>query len=160
MNKEKDSKEKNHRGLTIKQEKFLVLYPENLNVYRTADACGIARGNIMRDIQKDTEFGMAVRELTEDLDGDPRFSKAGTLSALYDMESAIENDEEVKAVDKYRLLLDIRKEINKMIDGNIASQKKTITNKSIHFEGVYDFTKLPEKKSVKTIDITHIQNET
>lgn len=155
MSENKDSKEKNHRGLTVKQEKFLVLYPEKLDVYRTARCVGISKTNIMRDIQKDTAFGIAVRELALELDDDPRFSKAGTLGALYEMEEDISKDEELEAKDKYRLLLDIRKEINKMIDGNIASQKKVITQRIIEVKGGYDFTKLPQPQNQKTIDITH-----
>jgi hypothetical protein len=155
MSKDKDSKAKNYRGLTIKQEKFLVLYPEKLNVYRTAEAVGISKANIIRDIQKDTAFGIEVRRLTQELDDDPRFSKAGTLSALYDMEEDIAKDEELEAKDRYRLILDIRKEINKMIDGNIASQKKIVEKKVIEVKGGYDFTKLPETSFQKTIDISH-----
>lgn len=156
MTKIVSGKEKTINGLTVKQEKFLVLYPENLNVYKTAEAVGISKTNIMRDIKRDTVFGKKVRELAKELDDDPRFSKAGTLSALYDMEDRIENDETLESKDKYRLLLDIRKEINKMIDGNIASQRSIVEKKVINVNGVYDFTALPESQpSPKTIDISH-----
>ena len=46
------SKAKSTNGLTVKQEKFLLLYPEKLNVYRTAEAVGISKSNIIRDIQR------------------------------------------------------------------------------------------------------------
>ncbi len=140
-------------GLTERQSKFVMLYPEKLNIYRTADECGIPRGNIVRDIKKDTPFGREVRRISAELDGDPRFSKIGTLSALYDMEDSIQSDPELEPRDKYRLLLDIRKEINKMIDGNIASQKKFVETKTVTFEGVYDLTQvnggMPEPKTIE-----------
>jgi len=153
MARNSDSKEKNEDGLTVKQEKFLLLFPETLNIYRTAERVGIARSNIVRDVQRDTPFGRAVRELSKMLDDDPRFSKAGTLSDLYDMEKSIIDDETMESKDKFRLLLDIKKEINKMIDGNIASQKKTIENKNLILNATYDMTKLPERQEQKTIDI-------
>jgi len=153
MARNSDSKEKNEDGLTVKQEKFLLLFPETLNIYRTAERVGIARSNIVRDVQRDTPFGRAVRELSKRLDDDPRFSKAGTLSDLYDMEKSIIDDETMESKDKFRLLLDIKKEINKMIDGNIASQKKTIENKNLILNATYDMTKLPERQEQKTIDI-------
>jgi hypothetical protein len=149
------SKAKSDKGLTVKQEKFLLLYPEKLNVYRTAEAVGISKSNIIRDIQKDSPFGIAVRQLTADLENDPRFNKAGSIAALYEMEDNITNDPELEPAVKYRLLLDIRKEINKMIDGNIASQKKVVEKKNITLNGTYDFTKLPEAQQTKTIDISH-----
>ena len=153
MARNSDSREKNEDGLTVKQEKFLLLFPETLNIYRTAERVGIARSNIVRDVQRDTPFGRAVRELSKMLDDDPRFSKAGTLSDLYDMEKSIIDDETMESKDKFRLLLDIKKEINKMIDGNIASQKKTIENKNLILNATYDMTKLPERQEQKTIDI-------
>ncbi len=149
------TKAKSERGLTTKQEKFLLLYPEKLNVYRTAEAVGISKSNIIRDIQKDSPFGDAVRKLTDDLEGDPRFNKAGSIAALYEMEDSIKEDPELEPKERYRLLLDIRKEINKMIDGNIASQKKVVEKKNITLNGTYDFTKLPEAQETKTIDISH-----
>ena len=131
------SKAKSDKGLTVKQEKFLLLYPEKLNVYRTAEAVGISKSNIIRDIQKDSPFGIAVRQLTADLENDPRFNKAGSIAALYEMEDNITNDPELEPAVKYRLLLDIRKEINKMFYVNIVAFHTSLFLYAIYLSSLF-----------------------
>lgn len=159
MARSNDSRDKNEDGLTFKQEKFLLLYPEVLNVYKTAQEVGIPRSNIVRDLKKDTPFGIKFRRMVEkmEMDNDPRFSKAGTLGDLFKLEEEIRNDDSIDSEKKYRLILDIKKEINKMIDGNIASTKKVVENKNLFVSGVYDLTKLPEQQTQKTIDIEYTE---
>jgi len=142
---ERLSRKYTENGMTEQQEAWLRAYPLVLDVYRAAEIAKISVSNIMAYIGRDTIFGRKARELIEEVTGgidrDPRYNRAGSLARLTAMEEDIISDSEMDAKDKYKLLLDIRKEINKMIDGNIAAQKKSVTNTAIMIEGVVDFTK-------------------
>ena len=137
------SREKNYRGLTQRQEKFLEVFPITLNVYKSAEIAEIARTNIMADLSKDTPFANCYRAMVENLDNDPRYNKAGSIKSLQGMIDELDmmTEEEIKPSERIKLKLDIQKEINKMIEGNLASSKKIVENKTLVLEGVYDFTK-------------------
>lgn len=152
-NSTKVSKVKNERGLTVKQESFLEAYDELFDIYRAADKCGIARSNIMADLRKDTAFAREFKGMTKRIEDDPRFTKTGAIGNLLKIKRDIEDDTELRSSDRYKLLLEIQKEINKMVDGNLASQKKVIEKKTIDVKAVYDFTSLPVQEQPRTIDI-------
>jgi hypothetical protein len=149
---ERLSRKLTENGYTKQQEAWLKAYPFVLDVYRAAEIANISVSNIMAYINRDTVFGRKARELiqkvTDGIDKDPRFNKAGSIALLSRMIDDITHDAEIESKDKYKLILDIQKEINKMVDGNIAAQKKNVTNTAIMIEGVVDFTKkkrLPEQ---------------
>lgn len=147
------SKEKNEDGLTVRQQSFLDAYDSVLDVYKAATMAGISKTNIMADLRRNTPFAIEFRKRADLIEDDPRFSKSGSMGNLLDLKRKIKNDGELKSAEKYRLLLDIQKEINKMMEGNLASKKTVSTNTEVKLEAVYDFTKPIEEPD--TIDIDY-----
>lgn len=87
-------------------------------------------------------FAKKFREIQKGVIDNHRFNKCGSLERMYRW---MQNAEEIG---DYKLALDIQKEINKMIDGNIAIQKQITEHKKEVSVKVIDMTKprqeLPE----------------
>lgn len=161
-----DTKKRNENGLTERQERFLSAYSELLDVYKAAKVAGIARSNIMADLKRDTPFSHEFSRMCAKIDDDPRLTKSGSIGRMLDMMDELDDmAQEAKDVgEKLAILkqrLDIQKEINKMQDGHLASQKKVIQNNTLTISGTYDFTKkgLPEREEPTTLDISHEELE-
>jgi len=153
-------------GMTKRQEAWIKAFNSVCDVYEAARISGIAKGNIMKLIRRETTFGKKARETirkcNEISDIDPRFNKQGSLMWLMNKRSEVEASEDIDPVNKYRILLDIQKEINKMVDGNLAKKDKQIGKVVNNYLGVIDLTKgsqtqLPE--AIEDADFKVIENE-
>ena len=151
-----ETRKRNEKGLTERQEKFLVAYSELLDVYKAAKVANIAKSNIMADLRRDTPFATEYKELCGRIEEDPRLTKSGSVGRLLqmikDVDVAVEAGE-VKLLEGMRMKLDIQKEINKMVEGHLAGQKKTINKNILNVQGTYDFTKLNAPEEPKAIEI-------
>lgn len=114
---ENDDFKKRGKYLTIKQRKFLIYYSDTLNLREAAKKAGLRSDSLNLMLRKKTLFTDMVREIQKNVINDPRFTKAGSIGELQKLK------DEARSVGDLKLVLDIQKEINKMIDGNLAVQK-------------------------------------
>ncbi len=139
------------KKLNSDELEFLKYYESTLNIMDSARRAGLDEVNIHRRLKSSSALGVAFKALVETIDKDPRFNKIGSISVLYKLEESIWEDKELEAKDKYKLMLDVRREINKMIEGNIAATKKVVTTREVKVTGVIDLTKPINEP--KTIDV-------
>lgn len=136
-----------HMRVSEEELHFLEVYEDSLNIMESARTAGLNTVNIHRRLRANTPFAKLYRKLVDNIDKDTRFNKVGSISMLMELKE--------KAEDKgdYNLAFKIIQEINKMIEGNIASTKRTVENIDVKLEGVIDLTEPP--KEIGTVDIPY-----
>lgn len=105
------------KHLSIRQKKFLIHYQDTLSIKEAAMRSGLRSDAVLTSLKKKTLFADLFRKAQENVINDPRFTKSGSLGKLQDLQRQAEEAGDLK------LSFDIQKEINKMIDGNLAIQK-------------------------------------
>ena len=131
------------RELTELQAKFLVEYQDCINVGEACRRTGYNQSNVRRDAAKDTAFGRAFREIRKNIEKDIRLDKAAGLERLLGYQKVAEEAGDLK------LAIDIQKEINKMVEGNIAATtQREIKENKVEIK-VLDFTKKKTKELVQ-----------
>lgn len=123
-------------GLTENQEAILAHYWETFNIFKACEMVGVQRNYIYSALNSKTEtpFQRAYAKMTQQLENDPRIGKIGGIENLRDIAK--------RAKDAGRMDIEIaaQKEINKMIDRNLAVQKKSVENITIDIKGSLDLT--------------------
>jgi nitrate reductase alpha subunit len=139
--------------LTEKQKTFLAEYQATMDLASALGASNMQMCNLRRDIKKDTEFARRYWELRNSVEKDPRFDKAAGLERLMRYQRIAEEKED------FKLAIEIQKEINKMVDGNIAATTQRVEkNEKIEVK-CFDFTerrKLANKKILNEIQEAEI----
>jgi hypothetical protein len=139
--------------LTDRQRTFLAEYQETMDLSKALEVSGIRIGNLRRDIKKDSEFARRYWELRNSVEKDPRFDKAAGLERLMRYQRIAEEKED------FKLAIEIQKEINKMVDGNIAATTQRVEkNEKIEVK-CFDFTerrRLANKPVLKEIQEAEI----
>jgi hypothetical protein len=139
--------------LTEKQKAFLAEYQECMDLKEACEKSQIYLGNLRRDIQKDTEFARRFWRIRQAIEKDTRFDKAAGLERLYRYQRIAEEQGD------FKLAIEIQKEINKMVDGNIAATTQRVEkNEKIEIK-CFDFTerrKLANKPKLKEIQEAEI----
>jgi hypothetical protein len=139
--------------MTELQKAFLAEYEECMDLKETCDKLNVYIGNIKRDILKETEFAKRFWEIRKNIEKNVKFDKAAGLERLMRYQKAAEN------MGDYKLAIEIQKEINKMVDGNIAATTQRVEkNEKIEIK-CFDFTerrKLANKPKLKEIQEAEI----
>jgi nitrate reductase alpha subunit len=139
--------------LTEKQKTFLAEYQATMDLASALGASNMQMCNLRRDIKKDTEFARRYWELRNSVEKDPRFDKAAGLERLMRYQRIAEEKED------FKLAIEIQKEINKMVDGNIAATTQRVEkNEKIEVK-CFDFTerrRLANKPVLKEIQEAEI----
>ena len=133
------------KRLTKTQSKWLEYYPLVLDIYEAARLAGIRESNILKMLHRNTLFARKaaklIQDVTDRISNDPRLNKIGSIAALLSMEKSIKRNSKIRPYQKYKLLLEVRREINKMVEGNLAASNHNVkTNIDISVKGVYDLT--------------------
>ena len=133
--------------LKEEEKEFLRVYEDTFNVMDSARAAGLDEVNIHRRLKSSSRLARHFRTLIEHIADNPRYNKAGSLNMLTELKK--------RAAEKEDLNLEFKiiQEINKMIEGNIATQKKIVENRQLEVKGVIDLTKPPNEP--KTIDVEY-----
>lgn len=132
-------------SLTMRQKKFLLKYQETFSMREAVKAGGYTSQTVSNMLRKDSLFTRTFRELQKNLEQDPRLTKISGVEKLLSYQKAAEEAGDIK------LAVDIQKEINKMIQGNIAPTK-SIEEKTEKVEVmVIDFTKRMEVKPATNV---------
>lgn len=129
------------------EKRFLEEYEDSYDIMESARRSGLDTVNIHRRLKSSSTLGKHFKKLIFDIDKDHRYGKAGSITMLMKLKKLAEDKED------YNLVFKIIQEINKMIDGNIAVQKKVVENRQFEIKGVIDLTKPIEEP--KTIDISY-----
>lgn len=128
--------------LTEKQKKILLHYWDTFSLRKACEYAGVTREYIFNARRyPNSKFSQALREVTEMLENDDRVGKVGTLEALLDIERR------AREAGDMNVELKVRQEINKMIERNLAIQKKSIETVNIDVKGVLDLTQTKEIES-------------
>jgi nitrate reductase alpha subunit len=142
--------------LTEKQKTFLAEYQATMDLASALGASNMQMCNLRRDIKKDTEFARRYWELRNSVEKDPRFDKAAGLERLMRYQRIAEEKED------FKLAIEIQKEINKMVDGNIAATTQRVEkNEKIEVK-CFDFTerrRLANKPVLKEIQEAEIVDD-
>ena len=142
-----------HMKISEEQETFLEAYRDNLDVMESARIAGLDTRNIHRSLRSNTPFAKMFRRLVDEIDKDPRFNKLGSLSMLLDLKNRAQ---EAK---NQELELKIIQEINKMIKGNIASNRKIVENRNFQITGKIDLSKPIDEPDVLDVDYEELDKE-
>lgn len=135
MEQTKEIKQRNR--LSEKQIVFLDEFALSFNFKEAAKKAGYHPSQIRQFMQKQPEslFNRTYRKIQASVIDDPRFNKCGSVERMFRwMEDAEANGD-------LKLALEIQKELNKMIDGNMAVQKQITENKKEVNVNVIDLTK-------------------
>ena len=134
-------------GLTKKQEAILAYYWETFNIFKACEMTGVQRYYIYNALNSKTEtpFQRAYYKMTKQLENDPRIGKIGGIENLRDIAKR------AKEAGRMDIEIAAQKEINKMIDRNLAVQKKSVENITIDIKGTLDLT-TPKELSEAVID--------
>ena len=122
-------------GLTDIQRTILNLYWETFSITKACQLAGVDKSYVYHSLKRtDTEFTKAFNKMTQELETDPRITKVGGIANLIDIAERARQD------GRYDIELKVQQELNKMIDKNLAIQKKTVENVNIEVKGVLDLT--------------------
>lgn len=145
------SEDKIRKSLTRKQVAFLAEYRESFSMRKAVAAGGYSSQTVSNMLRKDSLFTRTFKELQKNLEQDPRLTKLSGLEKLLRYQSSAEEDGD------YKLALEIQKEINKMVQGNIAPTKSIDERNNKLEVTLIDFTKKLEDNKSNIISIDNYQ---
>lgn len=146
--------DKNFKGrgkhLSIRQKRFLVAYQETLSIKEACIQANLRPDAVLASLRRPTLFSELFKKVQGNVINDARFTKAGSIGKLLHIQTMAE------MAGDYKLVFDVQKEINKMIDGNLAIQKVLNQKEENVTLTLIDLTKKPESKQLEQNNIIEI----
>lgn len=136
--------------LTDKQRNFLEYYYDTFSVIKACELTGIHSSYLYHSLKRDTTFTKKFRQLTKDLETDPRITKVGGLANLIDIAKR------AKDAGDFGAELKAQAEINKMVEKNLAIQKRSTEHVQLEIKAKLDLTESREAAQI-TQDAEYIE---
>lgn len=147
--------------ITPKQAEFLDVFQETGDFNSACSEVGLKPSKVRASLQSGSKFRMAYDKVMESLAESFDYSKVKNLTSLSKtrdklegaMMDALSRDDIKEASFVSGALIKCIQEMNKMVDGNLAAQKKIQENHEFKFQGVIDLSGKPSED--KMIDIEY-----